>query len=198
MNSRVALWSSLVVAVIAIAAPAAAQNMLTNNSFPANVAGWALDGSASVAWNSLDADGSPASGSALVTNSSPGASNGAGMYQCAGAVIAGNSYDYGGRILIPSGQLTTGDAQVGLRFLDGAGCTGNTVGSQPRIQVGTTGSWQTATSTGNVAPAGAVSVLFLAFPSKVEAGGTLQAHFDNLYVGPPGTTPVELAGVVVE
>ena len=36
-------------------------------------------------------------------------------------------------------------------------------------------------STTQEAPAGAVSVLYVAFPSKVEAGGTLVSNFDNLF-----------------
>jgi murein DD-endopeptidase MepM/ murein hydrolase activator NlpD len=36
-------------------------------------------------------------------------------------------------------------------------------------------------STEQIAPAGAASAQFVAFPSKLEAGGSLVAHFDDLY-----------------
>jgi hypothetical protein len=48
------------------------------------------------------------------------------------------------------------------------------------------------------APAGAVSARFTAFPSKVEAGGTLVGLFDRLFYGPPGTLPVELQSFSVD
>ena len=58
---------------ILLGVPAAAQNLLTNPDFNANVAGWTPVGSGSVTWNALDANASASSGSArLVTPSAEG------------------------------------------------------------------------------------------------------------------------------
>lgn len=188
---RRALLAFACVAVLGIAGTAAAQNQLTNGSFASNVLGWTAESVASVAFSSMDANGSGSSGSALVTNSSPGASNGAGMSQCVGGITAGGSYDYLGKVFIPTGQARTGDAQIGVAWKDGVGCTGATVGSQPRQSTTTLGSWVSLQQLNITAPVGAVSVLFVAFPSKVEAGGTLAANFDDLVLRPAGT-PVSL------
>jgi hypothetical protein len=95
-------------------------------------------------------------------------------------VIPGATYDFSGSAFIPDGQSRTGDAMIGLRWYDGPVCTGNVVGNQPRRSTAVVGSWERLEALDQVAPAGAVSVLFLAFPSKLEAGGTLVAQFDEL------------------
>ena len=106
-------------------------------------------------------------------------------------ITGGASYDYLGKAFIPTGQDRTGDAQIGLRWYAGAGCTGGTVGSQPRQSTATLGTWVALSGLASVAPGTAVSAQFVAFPSKVEAGGTLIANFDDLILRPAGT-PVNL------
>src|SRR5262249_6103022 len=120
------------------------------------------------------------SGSALITDSSPFAGDGQGVSTCAGVVTPGVYYEWGGSIFFPGGQAQTGDAQIGLRFKDGPGCTGADL-SQPRLTAITHDTWvfQSAFSR---APVGAASVQFVAFTSKVEAGGALSALFDHLFI----------------
>lgn len=157
-------------------------NMLVNPDFDSTVGGWTPHTDVSVYWNSLDGGGNPGSGSAEVVNASPDPSMGRGMQQCVpGAVVGGGSYDFRGRIFIPSGQTRTGNAQIGLRWYRGPGCTGGFVGNQPRRSTWSQGQWVQLSAEDQVAPDEAVSVLFVAFPSKVEAGGTLEARFDSLY-----------------
>jgi hypothetical protein len=188
----------LLLMTFTISAPLAAQNMVTNNSFPSNVTSWVLtDPSTSTAqWSALDADGA-ASGSVEVTNLHPDPSMGRGITQCISSVTPGNDYDWGGQILIPTGQSTSPRAMIGLRWYFGADCTGGFDSQQPRLSTTSTGAWASLDST-VTAPSGAISVLFLAFPSKLEAGGSLVSNFDNLYFGPPGTTPAELLSFEVE
>ncbi len=174
------LWLLLVAWLVG--SGAWSENLVFNPDFDTDVSGWTAEAEVSIAWSANDASLDPSSGSAEVTNSVAGANNGRGVNQCVDiAVVEGAAYDFGGKALIPDAQARTGSAQVGLRWLAGPGCAGSTVGNQPRRETGTLGTWVELSSTEQIAPAGAASVLFLAFPSKVEAGGSLVAHFDDLY-----------------
>jgi len=158
------------------------ENFAFNPDFDTDVSGWTAESEVSIAWSTVNASLDPSSGSAEVTNSVAGGNDGRGVNQCVDvAVVEGAVYDFGGKALIPDAQARTGSAQVGLRWLAGPGCSGSTVGSQPRRETGTLGAWVELSATEQIAPAGAASVLFLAFPSKIEAGGSLVAHFDDLY-----------------
>ena len=173
-------------------------NQLVNPTFDTNTSGWVLEDPASstLAWSPIDAGGSPSSGSALITNTSVGPGNGTGIFQCVTSVTAGASYTFGGKILWPTGQATTGSMQIGLRWRAGPNCTGSVLGSQPRVSINSaTGAWVTLTSGVQVAPAGTVSADFIAFPSKQQAGGSLFGNFDDLLFdnglpAPPVPTPV--------
>ena len=159
--------------------------LLSNPDFATNTTGWAVEdpGSATLSWSSLDADGAAGSGSALVTNTSAGPSNGSGIFQCASSITAGASYTFGGRVLFPSGQARTGQLQIGLRWRAGANCTGSVLGDQPRVVLNTPGAlWVPLTSDVLVAPAGTISADFIAFPTKYEAGGQLAGNFDALFL----------------
>jgi exosortase sorting signal-containing protein len=199
MHAMLRLVSATVLSLLA--GSAFAVNLLVNPSFPTNVAGWTLEDppNSTLAWSPIDATGSPASGSALVTNTSAGPSNGTGIVQCVNAVNAGATYTFGGRLLFPLGQATTGSMQVGLRWRDGPGCTGAVVGSQPRLSVNSAQpTWVALTSAPVVAPVGTVSAQFIAFPSKVEAGGQLVGQFDDLSFDdglappPPSASPANI------
>src|SRR5690242_16750037 len=98
-----------------VSAQALAYNQLVNPTFDTSTTGWVLEDPANstLAWSPIDANGSLTSGSALVTNTSAGASNGTGIFQCVTSVTAGSSYTFGGKILWPLGQATTGSVQIG-------------------------------------------------------------------------------------
>jgi hypothetical protein len=162
---------------------AAAQNFLANSTFDANVNGWPVEDppDASVAWDGTL--GSPGPGSARISNISAGPSNGAGVSQCGGAVTAGKLYNWGGRVYLPSGQGRSGPLEIGLRWYNTPGCTGSVVDNQPRMIATIFDTWVPLSKTNEQAPAGAVSVQFVAFPSKVEAGGVLVGNFDTLFFG---------------
>ena len=158
---------------------------LLNGDFDSNTSNWAVEdaGSATLAWSPLDANNSSSSGSILITNTSVGASNGSGVIQCVTGITAGASYTFGGKVLFPTGQARTGELQIGLRWRDGANCTGNVLGSQPRVSMNTPGAaWVPLVSGTLVAPSGTVSADFIAFPTKIEAGGTLVGNFDDLTI----------------
>jgi len=180
MNWRILL--TVAAAAMTCCAWAQAQNVTWTETFDDNVDGWLTETYSSVVHSPLDANGSGTSGSAEVANFHPSNNNGLGIRKCVTVdVTAGDLYIYGGAMFIPTGQTETGKAMVGLRWYDGVECSGSQVGSQPRLQNLVLGSWVALHSTTQEAPAGAVSVLYVAFPSKVEAGGTLVSNFDNLF-----------------
>jgi hypothetical protein len=173
------------VAVCAVL-PAAARggNLVRNGDFANDVAEWTVEEPehAILEWSAADAGGSASSGSALVRNVHTGPGQGTGIEQCAGAVVAGASYTFSGKIRLATGQTRTGSARIGLRWHTEPNCAGPNIPSpQPLAEVETpSDSFVLVSSSGNVAPPGAVSALFQAFPSKVDPGGELRAEFDDL------------------
>jgi len=186
-----------VVAAVSVAASAVAQNQVFNGSFARNLRGWTQENY--MVWSPVDANDSASSGSLLVVNTFQ--SNARGIEQClAGpAIVPGNSYTFGGSIRIPSGQSTTGWAAVGLRWYDQPACGGSVLGDQPRAQseMGVTDNEFHSVEWTGLAPAGAVSAQFVAYATKIEAGGVYVAHLDDLYFGLQGSTTANPPAVFV-
>jgi hypothetical protein len=177
-------FALLAVLFLAISRPLAAENLVRNGAFDRSVGEWpAEDSAAVVSWNALDVGASRSSGSALVTNVSPGPSNGAGVHQCVFAGIApGATYAYGARVRIPSGQARMGFFMVGLRWYSSSDCTGTPL-DQVGVLTRVLETWVLLQDV-SVAPEGTRSVEPIAFPSKVEAGGQLQGFFDDIFLSP--------------
>jgi hypothetical protein len=165
------------------APPAAAQNYILNAYLHDNELSWKAEPQATAHWATDDAAGSVTSGSLEVTNTHTDASQGQGVTQCLPVVpIPGTQYGFGARVKILPGQARTGSARIGTRFYNGPHCQGSPVGGQPRTSTQSIGSWVTITRSDLEIPADALSVLFLAFPSKIEAGGSFTVRFDDLYL----------------
>jgi len=174
-------------AVVAVALPASAQNLVVNGDFARDVSFWRVEevGAAFLTWDARDASGSPASGSGRVSNQHPRSGQGSGVAQCVSGVVGGAAYDFGGKVFIPAGQSRSGSAQIGLRWYAQPGCAGNAI-SQPRAETSQLGTFVTLART-EQAPANAVSAEFLAFTSKPDAGGELAALFDDLTLARQGS-----------
>ncbi|HSB36501.1 MAG TPA: hypothetical protein VLH41_06460, partial [Thermoanaerobaculia bacterium] len=177
-------FALLAVSLLVLSRPLAAENLVRNGTFDQSVGEWpAEDSSALVSWNALDAGASPSSGSALVSNVTAGPGNGIGIHQCVFAgIAAGATYTYGGRVRIPSGQARTGFVMFGLRWYSTADCSGDPL-DQPRVDTRAFDAWILLRDV-SVAPENARSAEVLAFPSKAEAGGQLQAYFDDIFLSP--------------
>lgn len=157
-------------------------NLVLNSDLDSDVISWRPESPAWANWSPDDAAGSLDSGSIEIGNTHPNSSNGLGVTQCLPLVpIPGTAYSFGGKARIPGGQDRTGSANVGTRFYTGAHCTGAVVGPQPRRQTSIVDAWVELSRSDQEVPEGANSVMFLAFPSKVEAEGTLIAQFDDLF-----------------
>ncbi len=164
-----------------VTTPASA-NLVLNFDLDSDVISWAPESPAWANWSPDDADGSVDSGSIEIGNTHPNARNGLGVTQCLPLVpIPGTVYRFGGKARIPGGQDRTGSAYVGTRFYADAHCMGAVIGQQPRSNTSVVDVWVALSRSDQEVPAGANSVMFLAFPSKVEAGGTLIAQFDDLF-----------------
>jgi len=177
------------------AAPASAQNIAINFDFNNDLDSWnASENSAteiSTVWNSLDANGASNSGSAQVNNITSGPNNGVTLVQCLPAT-AGLTYSFGGKIRVPAPGLGANDvATIDAYWTNDASCLGNLSLETTGFSPAAADTWVTQPPTQVVAPAGTNGVKIRARVTKFNAGGTLTALFDDVYLG-PGTFPVTL------
>jgi hypothetical protein len=192
------------IAVVAFAAPVLGQNLIVNGNFDSSTSSWNFTTPGTFTHNpSLDADGSPTSGSGQLANTSPVAFGTSFAAQCITTGISGGSaYDWGAQIRFDTGntQTATGRANVVVSFFDGASCSGSNLGgfTTPNYISSTTDVWAQNEILNVVAPAGAVSAQLSLFTNKVEDSGTITVNFDNVVFGPAGILPVELERFVVE
>ena len=188
--------SAAIVFVLDFAAQARAQNLLTNATFNTDVSAWVVGLSATSLWQPLDAGASPTSGSALVTNSSTEASRGTGIYQCR-AATAGQSYDFGIKARIPSGQANTGLAAGIVAWFSSPTCApGGLISSDSTPGITVFDRWQGASATNVKAPAGTVAGYFECQVGKVGAGGTFRAYCDDVFFAPAGSLRATLTVAV--
>jgi hypothetical protein len=166
---------------------ASAQNLVGNPTFDTGLIGWQSSPSPalSVSWDgSLDADGSPASGSASGFWQGQTVN---GLYpvvsQCI-EVTPGVSYSHGGKIFIASGQSTSGSAFFLATVFPTHGCSGPPPPGPflPTPAVTVAGAWTESTAT--IVPFGP-SLLLSAYLAPNTAGN-FQVNFDDIIVQPPG------------
>ncbi len=178
-----------------LAAPAAAQNLVVNGEFDENLAFWQiLNPSITAGWDALDVDDDPISGSARVvsTQSMPGSElAGSGLLQCF-SVAPGARLEMSAWAYVPSGQANNALPDLNATYFSDPSCgnflcNNNTVpcGSALSPQVDTIGVW-TLTETIFDVPDNVQSVRLFLRPRKVEAGGSVAAHFDAVFVPEPG------------
>lgn len=192
---------SLVLLAALAGAPASAQNIAINFGFDTNLDGWNTSDNTpaevSAQWNSLDANGASNSGSAQVDNISTGPNNGVTLHQCLPAT-AGQTYSFGGKIRVPAPGLGANDAAtIDAYWTSDANCLNNLSLDSTGFSPGLSDAWETQPPTQVVAPAGTNAVKIRARVSKFDAGGTLTAFFDDVYLG-PGTFPVTLQSFSVD
>lgn len=176
-----------------------AQNLVVNPDFDTDVASWTIPvPGATIAWSPLDWQADPGSGSALVTNELAFAGGLIGAVSTCMVTPTAGVYEYGARILIPSGQASTGNVFVARVFYGFPGCAG--IGSvliDELVPTTTTDVWVPVLIRGLPHAAG-TEVQIMIGSIKDQATGTLAAHFDFVRFGLEGTTPVDLLGFRVE
>jgi hypothetical protein len=182
-------WLSSCALAALVSAPAVeAQNMVSNAGFDANFVGW-IPGSSPAqllpGWSPADAAGQPGSGSAVVDNVSPGINQGVTLEQCL-PVVPGDRYRITGQVMIPSGgtQSLGNAARIGWWMTSDANCTTGIGGPQSSGSPGAFDTWTQVPPVSIQAPPGASALKVRLLVTKIPAGGSARAHFDNLSVIP--------------
>jgi len=183
------------------AAPASAQNIAINFDFTTDLDSWNTNENSpmevSTAWNNLDANDMPNSGSAQVNNISPGPNNGVTLVQCLPAT-QGQTYSFGGKIRVPAPGLGANDvATIDAVWTDDASCLNSLDLTVTNFSPAVSDTWVEQPASQFVAPVGTNGVKIRARVTKFNAGGTLTALFDDVYLG-PGTFPVTLQSFSVD
>ena len=149
-------------------------------------------------WSSLDASGSPSSGSVRHENVNTDGAKVSGIGQCI-PVVAGESYRVGTSIYVPSGQAATGLAGILFQWMASADCTGDPIGGG----LGTTGEWAGFdewldwVSDLREAPPGAHAMMLDLRCRKTTASGTFVAYWDDVFVVPEPRPAAALLGVAL-
>ncbi len=112
------------------------ETLVQNSRFDSSVAQWEAEPSLTEAWGSVNASGTPGSGSLSLTNTGSAGMNGA--RQCIPATPYA-SYDFAARVQLGAGQ--TGSAGVNVFYYDDDACHGNLEGGATPIEGGVAGSW---------------------------------------------------------
>ena len=173
-------------AIIATCAAASAQNLLSNPNFDTDLSSWHSEG-ATIAWDSQDADGSSSSGSAkiiLPANSGPG-----GFLKPCTPLPAGASFSFGGKFLIPPGQIGTTTASLEINWYSGADCN-NLVAFGPNTDAVTaTGEWKTSRLDNVVPPAGTDHFdIEVQLYAGSHSGPSVTGYFDDAFLVPGSVT----------
>ncbi len=173
----------VVLLTMVMAAPIVhAQNLLPNPTFDSDVAGWLASAGSTVGWDPLDANGNPLSGSALVTNIDADPNDSEGAFRCIEGLTGETAYQFGADILIPGGQIETGNAYILVQWYGGAGCSGFLNLTESPIVLTTTPDEWFAVSKVATSPTGTQSGRLRLSVWKIEAGGSLAAQFDNVWM----------------
>jgi hypothetical protein len=176
----------IVFAALFVSSFAAAQNLVPNGSFDTTFRGWDPD-SVPVGWSLRDAANSTRSGSAVIVNDLKNGGDGQGFSQCvAGLFVAGAKMEIGAKIAMPTKQLNTGFAAVGINWFTDLHCNNMYNKSGPRATLNTpTDTFQQQKQSFTV-PDGVQSALVVAFVTRIQDNGSLSAYIDDIYVIPDG------------
>lgn len=188
-------------AVVLIASHAGAQNLVVNGDFDSDVSSWTdtvVEGN--FVFDALNDVGAASSGSGLMTITSTGTGWTGNAIQCIPAISDASIYDWGARVLIPSGHATTGEAYLQLVWYSTVACTGTPLatGTETNVVPHTmTDTWVTSRIDDQAPPAGAQSAIIVLTLSKTSAVQPLSAHFDGVFFG-VDPIPVELQSFTIE
>jgi hypothetical protein len=155
--------------------------VLVDDGFDEGVDSWSEGWQSTIVWDPLDAAGSTASGSALVTNISDTDGDATGPHRCVDGVEAGELYRFGAGVYVPEAQTETGVSSLLIQWY-GDSCTGDQTGNwalSSEIDSSVSGTWASVSGAA-LAPEGSRSARIRLNIRKWEAGGALSAHFDNV------------------
>ncbi|MDA8431539.1 MAG: hypothetical protein M0Z60_01095, partial [Nitrospiraceae bacterium] len=165
-----------------------AVNLLQNPHFNGDLSGWNAGTSTYDA--ALDATGVSGSGSAQSVFNATQPSTLLSIDQCLTNFVPGQSYYFGGKVYMPSGQSVQGTGAVVVSWFTGNDCA---TGFISYAQVGTsfgdpTGIWTPLDHAQVTIPANAASV-WVSGQNGIAASGTHQTNFDDMYFSDTPPTP---------
>jgi hypothetical protein len=189
----------LVAALSGSSLKASAQELVTNGHFHGDIAGWTLIGVGTQAWDPVDWQANPGSGSIRIVNMRQAANQFAGSGQCIPLTPSG-TYELGTHVRFPSGQVDTGFGSAAVAWFDNTNCAppALSVANSPLIPSAATDTWIESFMAGLIAPPGTVAAGVGPGTIKTQASGSLAVLFDRVRFGPSGTTPVEGNAFTVE
>ncbi|MEZ5313593.1 MAG: hypothetical protein R2862_08050 [Thermoanaerobaculia bacterium] len=120
--------AGLVVPTVAIAASGDTapfySGLLVNGDFFNNTSPWIHSNptTGEMQYSDVDFTGEVGSGSALIFNLSPNASGGDDAFQCVTGILPGETYSFGGNILLESNPTHTGYASLVISFFGSSNC----------------------------------------------------------------------------
>ncbi len=161
---------------------ALAANLLQNPHFAGDLSGW--NAGISTYDGTLDATGVVGSGSAkhVFVNNFNGGAGTVALSQCLTGFVPGQSYIFGGKVYMPSGQAIEGTGSIVVSWFTGTDCTTGLISS---ANVGTsfgatTDVWTPLVHSAVTIPANARSVWFSGQNGAASAGSH-QTNFDDMY-----------------
>jgi Ca2+-binding RTX toxin-like protein len=182
---------------LAVAVPAAAQNLVLGGTFRSTVDGWDLGDVSALTFDyGSDADGSPASGGGRIVNAGADDANPVLVARCIGGLIPGEEYFLDMKVAFQALEAKTGLLNVGVTVHDTPDCTGAGAGGidPARGRLSTArgrGKWRRLghgdVEHGFVAGPGAKSAKIYVHLIKWEAGGRLTVGIDDVVLAPVGT-----------
>lgn len=182
---------ALIALLLAIISPVSAANLLVNPNFNGSLAPWTasfavFDGTRSA---TADGTGSALAGFTLPSNAAFGNAN--GLTQCVSGIVPGTSYDFGGKVFIPSGQSGQGGGSVYIQWYGNSDCTGTLTGNTNTdialVPPASADVWH-ALLANAIAPAGTASVLVIGeIQNNAGDGATFSVSFDEFFLQ---TTPL--------
>ncbi|MBI5947189.1 MAG: hypothetical protein HY875_03525 [Chloroflexi bacterium] len=176
----------IVAAVFGLRASAYTPNLLTNGTFDTVVAPWA----GAVGWKALDASGSPASGSARVTNTYD-VDYEAWAYgqQCIATIVPGARYTISGQVMVPSGQPLLLGVGIDTQGFSEPGCHGNGSlgGLDAFADLSVVDVWQSLSVTSSYKPEARSIMVYLEVgkhpsPGIDTSADAVWARFDNIFL----------------
>lgn len=182
-------WTVFLAVVAALfATPATAQQLLLDSTFDQDEEGWtAADADSDLVWSPVESIPvcDPFSGTAFATHGGPAAGSGRNFVpsECVWPVQPSATHRFGAQYLFPTGQDRTGSVRMVVVWTDGPNCGGSVITSSQSSDVttATAGAWvgQIAET---LSPAGAVSASLRVRMQKTEADGSLDLHFDRVFL----------------
>ena len=185
--------------VAAFSGSAAAANLLQNPHLAGDLSNW--DAGISTYDGTLDATGVIGSGSAkhVFVNNFNGSAGTVAVSQCLTSFVPGQSYIFGGKVYMPSGQSIEGTGTIVVSWFTGTNCSTGYIAS---AILGTsfgdpTNVWTSLDNAAVTIPANAGSVWFSA-QNGAAAAGTHQTNFDDMYFSDAAVTAPSVVPTMTE